>query len=157
MAQLGIDVGVANLGYCVFDICEKKFNYLTSGYLSTKQHKSTERRLKLIYDFFKNIIKTTNIKTLVYEQPFFNRGTNGANVIKAEGVLLLLAGEFNLPVFSYTASAVKKAVSKDGTADKQKVDDAVCDFLGLKLDFKTDHESDSCAVAITHYLKTDAK
>lgn len=153
MRILSIDVGVVNVGYAVFDIHEDGITYLTSGYLCTKHKKQLKEKLNVIYDFFMNIIDTTEIETLVYEQPIFNRGVNGANVVKAEGILLLLAGVNNLDCYSYTAPCVKKAVTKSGNADKKEVENGVNDFLKLKLTFKTDHESDACAIGITHYLK----
>lgn len=157
MKILGIDPGIVNIGYAMFGVEEHKPIYLTSGFLTTKQYSSTEKRLKLIYNFFENILKTNTVETLVYEQPMFNRGISGANIIKAEGVLLLLAGLFNLNVYTYTATEVKKAITQSGKADKQMVDDAVCEKLGLKLNFTTDHESDSCAIALTYFLKNDTQ
>lgn len=153
MKILSIDVGIANIGYAIFDILEDGIIYLTSGYLSTKNKKQTKERLKIIYDYFNNIITSLDIKTLIYEQPIFNRGVNGANVVKAEGVLLLLAGMNDMDCYSYTAPCVKKEVTGLGNADKKQVENGVNKFLNLKLTFDTDHESDACAIGITHYLK----
>lgn len=153
MRLLSIDVGIVNIGYAVFDIHESGITYLTSGYLCTKHKSQTKERLKIIYDYFAHIIENTEIKLLVYEQPIFNRGKNGANVVKAEGVLLLLAGAYDMDCYSYTACCVKKAVTKTGSADKKQVEEGVNKFLNKTLTFKTDHESDACAIGITHYLK----
>lgn len=154
MSYLSIDVGITNTGYCIFDIIDDGFIYLTSGYLSTKHKPEIKDKLKIIYDFFSNIIKDTKISYLIYEQPMFNRGRNGSNVIKSEGILLLLAGNHDLKVTSYTACAVKKVVTDDGKADKHKVEEGVFNFLKIKPNFENDHESDACAVGITHYKIT---
>lgn len=154
MRILAIDVGIVNIGYAIFDIHEDGITYLCSGYLCTKHKSQTKERLQIIYDYFSTMIKKTDIKTLVYEQPIFNRGVSGANVVKAEGVLLLLAGINELNCYSYTASCVKKTLTKLGKADKKDVENGVNKFLNLKLTFKTDHESDACAIGITHFLKS---
>jgi crossover junction endodeoxyribonuclease RuvC len=154
MRILSIDVGIVNIGYAIFEIAENDITYLSSGYLCTKHKSQTKERLAIIYDYFADIIKNTEIKTLIYEQPIFNRGASGANVVKAEGILLLLAGINNLDCYSYTPSCIKKALTKLGKADKKDVENGVNKFLNLQLTFKTDHESDACAIGITHFLKT---
>lgn len=156
MKYLSIDVGYANLGWCVFEIVDDNFTYLSSGYIGENDKKSYPKeftkRLKFIYDYLKNIIETCNVNALVYEKPYMNgRGDVGAKVTNVVGILLLLCAMFNLRDYDYTAKQVKKAISGDGEAGKQKVDDSVCQFLNLKLEFKTDHESDAVAVGITHF------
>jgi crossover junction endodeoxyribonuclease RuvC len=152
MRILSIDVGIVNIGYAIFDITDSKITYLSSGYLCTKHKKQTKERLNIIYTFFNNLIQSQNFETLIYEQPIFNRGKSGADVVKAEGVLLLLAGINNLNCFSYTAPNVKKTIAHFGRADKQQVEDAVCEYLNLKLTFSTDHESDAVAIGLTHFI-----
>lgn len=153
MRILSVDVGIVNLGYALFEIEDKNLTYLTSGYLSTKHKKQTKERLNVIYTFFDDMVKNHKVETLIYEQPIFNHGKNGADVVKAEGVLLLVAGLHNLNCYSYTAPNVKKTIAKDGRADKKQVEDAVCNYLNLKLTFETDHESDSVAIGLTHFIQ----
>lgn len=153
MRILAIDVGIVNIGYALFDIAENKITYLSSGYLCTKHKKQTKERLHVIYNFFNDIIRGQEITTLIYEQPIFNRGKNGADVVKAEGVLLLLAGINDMNCYSYTAPNVKKTIAHFGKADKKQVEDAVCDYLNLKLNFTTDHESDAVAIGLTHFIQ----
>jgi crossover junction endodeoxyribonuclease RuvC len=153
MRILSIDVGIVNIGYAMFEIDDSKITYLSSGYLCTKHKKQTKERLNIIFTFFNDLIQTQNFETLIYEQPIFNRGKSGADVVKAEGVLLLLAGLNSLNCFSYTAPNVKKTVAQDGRADKQQVEDAVCKYLNLKLTFSTDHESDAVAIGLTHFIQ----
>lgn len=153
MKILSIDVGIVNIGYALFDIHENGITYLSSGYLCTKHKSQLKERLQIIYEYFDDVITNNDVDTLIYEQPIFNRGTSGANVIKAEGILLLLAGVKDLDCYSYTASCVKKTVTKLGTAGKKDVENGVNKFLNLQLTFKTDHESDACAIGITHYIK----
>ena len=157
MRVLSIDVGISNIGYALFDICESGITYLSSGYLSTKHKTQTKEKLNIIYTFFNDIVKTQDIKTLIYEQPIFNRGKNGADVVKAEGVLLLVAGNNDLNCYSYTAPNVKKTIAENGRADKKEVENAVCKYLNLKLTFKTDHESDAVAIGLTHFIREYAE
>lgn len=153
MRVLSIDVGIVNIGYALFDIADNAITYLSSGYLCTKHKKQTKERLNIIYNFFNDIIKGQEITTLIYEQPIFNRGKSGADVVKAEGVLLLLAGTNDMNCYSYTAPNVKKTIAENGRADKKEVEDAVCKYLNLKLTFKTDHESDAVAIGLTHFIQ----
>lgn len=157
MRVLSIDVGIANIGYALFDIHDSGITYLSSGYLSTNHKKQTKERLNIIYNFFNDIVKTQDIKTLIYEQPIFNRGKSGADVVKAEGVLLLIAGNNDLDCYSYTAPNVKKTIANDGRAGKKDVENAVCNYLNLQLTFKTDHESDAVAIGLTHFIREYAE
>ncbi|MBS4195363.1 crossover junction endodeoxyribonuclease RuvC [Lederbergia citri] len=50
------------------------------------------------------------------------------------------------------ASAIKKAVSGKGTADKEEVADGVRRILGEDIEFKSDDASDAVAVALTYAL-----
>ena len=155
MRYLSIDVGYKNLGWCVFEIDNGNFIYLSSGYIGTNDKKSYpeefDKQLKFIYDFFKNIIESCNIKSIVYEKPYFKTGDIGAKVTNVVGVLILLCGMYDLKEYSYNAITVKKTVSNDAKADKHKVDCEVCKFLNINPNFKTDHESDAVAVGITHF------
>lgn len=154
MVTLSVDPGIRNVGYCINDVVDEKFIYLSSGYLDTGAKTTVTQRLKTIHDHFSNLIQLCKVTALSYEQPNFNRGVNGFNVIKAEGVLLLLAGLHNLTTTSYSPKTIKKTLTGTGTAGKEDVEKSVNEFLNLKLTFTTDHESDACGVAITNYKIT---
>ncbi|WP_089131605.1 crossover junction endodeoxyribonuclease RuvC [Tolypothrix sp. NIES-4075] len=73
----------------------------------------------------------------------------GAKVNRAISILLYLAIFNKIKIVSYTATKVKKEITK---TDKDKVVNYVCDYFNIKNNFKYNHESDVLAIAAT-YLK----
>ncbi|APT92418.1 hypothetical protein CPHO_05435 [Corynebacterium phocae] len=82
----------------------------------------------------------------------FERG-NVSTVIHtahAVGVLVLAAAERDLPVFMYTPSEVKKAISGNGRADKKQMTSMITRILGLSEAPKPADAADALAIAVCH-------
>ena len=151
MRILGIDPGLAIVGWGVIDFNASKFRTIAYGALRTPQGLPTEERLALIYDGMKELFGTYHPDSMAIEELFFDKNiTTGIRVAEARGILLLSAKQAGVAIQEYTPMQVKQAVVGYGKAEKKQVITMVTKFLGLKEPPKPDDTADALAIAICH-------
>jgi len=151
MRILGIDPGIATIGFGVLDFDKNNFKLLNCGVITTPAHTSLSSRLNQIYDDTIQIIDTFKPDCVPIEELFFNTNiTTGISVAHGRGVLLLAAYKSNVPVFEYTPLQVKQAVAGYGRAEKKQVMDMIKRICNLKAVPKPDDAADAVALAICH-------
>jgi crossover junction endodeoxyribonuclease RuvC len=151
---LGIDVGICNVGWSVLRINGDLW-LVDYNRIKADQFALVDKIGHIAYNL-KCLIDTYDIRAIAFEDPVFvGKGKNGPDLQKVVGVIYYLAYLYELPVYRYTASAVKKQVTGNGKANKKDVENAVRNELKLddSVKFKTDHESDAVAVALTFYKR----
>jgi crossover junction endodeoxyribonuclease RuvC len=85
------------------------------------------------------------------ETIFTNRNLQTAiSVGRASGIALLVAGEAGIPVFEYVPTAIKAAVTGDGSANKGQVQAMVARLLRLDDAPKPADAADALAIALCH-------
>ena len=90
MRILGIDPGLAIVGWGVVDYNRSKFHTAAYGALRTPAGIPTERRLELLYGGMQELLATYHPDDMAIEELFFNTNiTTGIRVAEARGVLLL--------------------------------------------------------------------
>jgi len=148
---LGIDPGIARCGWGVVDFENSKLSVVNFGCIETKPNGDTSKRLLVLADELKLIIKKYKPEALSIEQLFFNTNAKTAFVVgEARGVVLLTASQNSMPVAAYTPLQVKVALTGYGRAEKDQIGKMVKTLLSLKEIPKLDDTSDALAVAITH-------
>lgn len=151
MRILGIDPGLATVGFSIVDSEKNKMKLVTCGVISTEAHTSLSSRLDRIYDDMLELIKTFDPDVMSVEELFFNTNiTTGISVAHARGVILLAAYKSGVRVFEYTPLQVKQAVVGYGRAEKNQVIDMVRRILNLPAAPKPDDAADAVALAICH-------
>ncbi|MBR2292744.1 MAG: crossover junction endodeoxyribonuclease RuvC [Clostridia bacterium] len=151
MIILGIDPGLAIVGWGVVDYSGSHFRTLGYGAIETPAGMRTEERLSLIYDGIKQLIETYRPEHIAVEELFFNTNqTTGIRVAEARGVIIMCAHRMGLQVFEYTPLQVKQAVVGYGRAEKKQVITMVTMFLGLPKPPKPDDTADALAIAVCH-------
>lgn len=151
MIILGIDPGIAIVGFGVIRMQGSLLKPVQYGTIRTDAGLRTEARLKQIYDALKQIIHTYKPDVMAVEKLFFNRNvTTAFTVGQARGVILLAAEEARLELAEYTPLQVKQAVVGYGQAEKQQVQEMVRMLLHLKEKPKPDDVADALAIAICH-------
>ena len=151
MIILGIDPGLAIVGWGVVEYTASRFRPLAYGSLQTKPGVPVEERLRLIYEGLSQIIKKYNPDAVAVEELFFHSNvTTGIVVAEARGVVLLCACLNHVPVYEYTPLQVKMAVVGYGKAEKKQVIAMVSTLLCLKEPPKPDDTADALAIAICH-------
>lgn len=151
MIILGIDPGLAIVGWGVIDYTGNKFHTIDYGSIQTPSDMSTETRLVAIYDELSAIIARYKPKSVAIEELFWNTNqTTGIRVSQARGVILLCAAQNNIDIAEYTPLQVKQAVVGYGRADKKQVISMVTTLLNLSKPPKPDDTADALAIAICH-------
>ncbi len=151
MIILGIDPGLAIIGWGVLKFDNFHFQTLGYGSIQTPAGSRTEERLSIIYDGMEEIIRRYHPEEMAIEELFFNTNiTTGIRVAEARGVILLSGQQHGLRIAEYTPLQVKQAVVGYGRAEKNQVISMVTNLLKLKRPPKPDDTADALAVAICH-------
>lgn len=151
MIILGIDPGIAIVGWGVVDYSGSKFTTLGYGSIETPVGMKTEERLSLIFDGIRELINKYKPSHMAVEELFFNTNqTTGIRVAEARGVIIMCAHKMGVKVFEYTPLQVKQAVVGYGRAEKKQVITMVTMMLGLQKPPKPDDTADALAIAVCH-------
>ncbi len=149
MYILGIDPGLAIVGWAVLDYSNGRFRPVDFGAVRTAAHTPIEDRLLSIYDQIGQIIERYKPQRMSIEELFFNTNqTTAIAVAEARGVIILRAKQYGLSINEYTPLQVKQAVVGYGRAEKGQVISMVTTMLGLSKAPKPDDTADAIALAI---------
>lgn len=148
---LGIDPGIATIGFGVLDYDKNHFSLVKCGVITTPPELSLSSRLNQIYNDLTDVIGAFKPDCASIEELFFNTNiTTGISVAHGRGVILLACYKANLPTYEYTPLQVKQAVAGYGRAEKKQVMDMVRRICNLKAVPKPDDAADAVALAICH-------
>lgn len=151
MIILGIDPGIAIVGWGVLRYEKGRFTPIAYGSVQTKAGQKVEDRLLQVYEGLREIIEKYHPDVMAIEELFWNTNQKtGIVVAEARGTILLCARQAGVPVFEYTPLQVKQAIVGYGRAEKKQVIMMVTAFLGLKEPPKPDDTADALAIAICH-------
>ncbi len=152
MRILGVDPGLATVGWGVIDVERGKPKVVSYGVILTPKDKKLPDRLAIIEEDIKAIISKYNPDEIALEELFFNTNiTTGINVAQARGVILLTAVKAcGGKLFEYTPLQIKQALTGYGRAEKRQIQEMTKTFLGLSKIPKPDDAADALAVALTH-------
>lgn len=90
MIILGIDPGIAIVGYGVIEYKGNNFRVIDYGAITTPAHTDLTTRLEMVYKGVDTIIKSYDIDEVGIEELFFNKNVKTAiTVAQARGLLFL--------------------------------------------------------------------
>ena len=151
MRILGIDPGLAIVGWAVLDSDRGRLTPVAYGAITTPAHTPVEFRLNMIKSDLETIIEKYQPDEMAIEELFFNTNiTTGITVAEARGVIIMTGQEMGVELFEYTPLQVKQAVVGYGRAEKKQVISMVTRLLGLPAPPKPDDTADALAIAICH-------
>jgi crossover junction endodeoxyribonuclease RuvC len=149
MIVVGIDPGTASTGYGVVRSHASRLEIVDAGVIETRPGVALERRLAEIHMRVGELIDRHAADALAIEELYFGANVRTAFAVgQARGVVLLAAGQREVPSRSYTPQQVKSAVCGNGHADKAQVGHMVGRLLRMSEPPSPDHASDALAVAI---------
>jgi len=151
MRILGIDPGLAIVGYGIID-CERGISKAVDyGVINTPKGEKLPARLHMIYDGVAALIDKYQPDCMAIEELFFTKNvTTGIAVAEARGVILLCATHKLGKIYEYTPNQIKEALTGYGKATKQQIQFMVTRLLKLPAPPKHDDAADAVAVALTH-------
>ena len=151
MTILGIDPGIATVGYGLIQYENGCFRTIATGAIETPAGIDVEDRIEMVYDDLCELIKMYSPTEMSIEELFFNTNQKTAiAVAEARGAILLAAKKNRLNIAEYTPIQVKLAVTGYGRADKHQMQMMVKTFLRLEKIPRPDDAADALAVALTH-------
>ena len=151
MKILGIDPGMAIVGYALIEVINDKIELLTSGSIQTDKNLSDSKRLVEIYDDLSVIVEKYQPDCASVEQLFFFKNQKTIiPVAEARGVILTVLEKFKIPTYSYTPMEVKQVLTGYGRAEKKEVEQMVKLTLDSSSLPKLDDTVDAIAIAICH-------
>ena len=151
MVILGIDPGLAIVGWGVLEYDKNRFRPLAFGSINTPAGMETATRLAMIHSKLTAIIDRYKPTQMAVEELFFTKNiTTGIRVAEARGVIIMTGQEMGLQLAEYTPMQVKQAVVGYGAADKRQVISMVTRILNLSEPPKPDDTADALAIAICH-------
>jgi crossover junction endodeoxyribonuclease RuvC len=147
---LGLDPGLAVMGYGIIDDSDGELTAIEYGVLSTPARQATPERLRTLYDGVSGLIESYQPDEVAVEL-FVARNLRAALMVgQARGVAILAAANKGLPVYEYTPLQVKQRISGYGRSEKRQVQEMVKMQLGLPCVPEPDDAADALAVAICH-------
>lgn len=167
---LGIDPGLATLGFGVIFCSEKDFSVTKSrstklqasatevvtlldfGVIQTSAKMEMGQRLRTIYEDLHTLINEWQPDLVAIEKLFFYRMGNTIAVAQARGVIMLVLAQHNVSFVEFTPAQIKQALTGMGNADKYEVQQAVARELNLEAIPKPDDAADGLAVALTAWF-----
>lgn len=151
MRILGIDPGIATIGFGVLDSDKSRHVLVKCGVISTPAHTSLASRLALIYGDMCSLLEGFRPDAVSVEELFFNTNiTTGISVAHGRGVILLACQQAGVKIYEYTPLQVKQAVVGYGRAEKAQVMDMVKRICALPAVPRPDDAADAVALAICH-------
>ena len=150
---LGIDPGIAAMGYGFIEEINDRLSIIDYGCLSTSAKQSTPARLRSLYHKLMELIELYKPSEAAVELFVARNLKTALTVGQARGVAILAAANKGLPVYEYTPLEVKQNVSGYGRGEKSQVQEMVRIQLGLDSIPQPDDAADALAVAICHISK----
>ena len=152
MRILGVDPGLTRCGLGVIDAAgARKVSLVHVEAATSPAGEPTEQRLGRLADAIEAALDAHKPQAVALERVFAQHNVRTVmGTAQVSGVVMLLARRRGLPVFMYTPSEVKAAVTGDGRAQKPQVGYMVAKVLGLAEAPRPADAADALAIAITH-------
>lgn len=152
---LGIDPGLRLTGYGCIDI-EPDQPYakpviIEAGVLRLDSTTSIAARLAELHRDLSALIIQTEPELIAVEKLYahYAHPTTAIKMGHARGVILLAAQQRGIPIIELAATAVKKAITGHGHADKHQIQLAIQSICGLPEPPNPNDVADALAIAIT--------
>lgn len=158
MTILGIDPGLATMGWGVIETRGDRHRLVQYGALTTAAGQPMPQRLRAIFIGVNQLMDTFSPDEVAFEELFFSKNvTTGMAVSAARGVALVAVAQRTDDLYEYTPMQIKQAVTGHGKADKHQVQMMVKALLGMEEIARPDDAADALAVAITHAHSRNAR
>ena len=153
MRILGIDPGLARVGYGVIDTSNGQQQMLDCGIIRTNPGIDDGERMVEIASDLRQLIRRWKPQLAAVEKFFFYRSSTTISVVQARGVIIMTLARFRVPVMEFPPMQIKLALAGSGHAEKDEVLDAVMRELNLDLPPRPDDAADALAIALTGWFQ----
>ncbi len=158
MIVLGVDPGLATLGWGVIEADRGRQRLVDYGCILTMPQQTFPERLRKIGEDTRRLLQRYRPDEIAFEELFFARNvTTALTVGAARGVCLAACAEYTRSLYEYTPMQVKQAIVGYGKAEKQQVQQMVRLLLHMEDIARPDDAADAIAIALTHAATGPAK
>ncbi len=150
---IGIDPGLGTTGYGVLEVKNNSAIVREAGVIRSHRNNPLEARLAEIYDGLREVFREYKPAVVVIEDLYSHYRHPRTAIIMghARGAVLLCAASLNIPVKSYGATQVKKALTGNGRASKIQMQKMTRIRLDLEKTPEPPDVADALAVALCHF------
>lgn len=151
MKILGIDPGMAIVGYSVIEFDGDNVLLLNSGSIKTSKNNTESQRLLEIFEDITTLVEKYKPDIASIEKLFFFKNQKTVMpVAAARGVIMMALEKQGIPAFEYTPMEVKQTLTGYGRAEKKEVEHMVKIALNCNILPGLDDTVDAMAIAICH-------
>ncbi len=151
MTILGIDPGLATMGWGVISFDGVKPKLIDFGALITPPDMPMAQRLLCLFEGVEDLCSRFEPDDIAMEELFFCKNVTTAIAVgEARGAAIAAMRKYTKNLFEYTPNQIKQAVTGYGKADKKQIQQMVKLLLNMNEIAKPDDAADGLAIAITH-------
>lgn len=149
MLILGIDPGMAIVGYSLLKAEGDNLELLSSGSIQTKSIQKDSQRLFEIFEDLCSIIEKFKPDAASVEKLFYFKNQKTIiPVAEARGVIIMALEKYGIPIYEFTPLEIKQTLTGFGRAEKKEVEKMVKFTLNRETLPKLDDTVDSIAMGI---------
>ena len=154
---IGIDPGTNVMGYGILGINGKQPEMVAMGVLTLERMETHYLRLRRIFDRVTSLIIQYLPDEMAIEAPFY--GKNVQSMLKlgrAQGVAMAAALERDVPIAEYEPRKIKMAITGNGAASKEQVQEMLRRILNIDRDALLPQldATDALAAALCHFYES---
>jgi crossover junction endodeoxyribonuclease RuvC len=147
---LGLDPGLARMGWGVIEMSGTRLSHVAHGVLATDAKAGLGPRLKVLFESLSMVVAETAPQAIAIEQAFVHKDPSAALKLgHARAIALLAAAQAGLEIAEYAPNQVKKCVVGVGHAGKEQVQ-AMVRYLLPAARVESADAADALALAIAH-------
>ena len=151
MIILGIDPGLALMGYGVIRYEKSQPSLVDCGTIVTEAGMPLPRRLAIIHESVGALIRQHDPDCVAFEELFTGKNVKTViQVAQARGAAMAAAFGTGAALYEYTPMQIKQAIVGYGRAEKKQVQEMVRLLLRLDSLIRPDDASDAVACAVCH-------
>lgn len=153
MRALGIDPGLVITGYAVLEQDRNRIRLVEAGTIDSGDTQSPlPERLRRLHDELNHLIMDHKPDVMALEQLYshYEHPRTAILMGHARGVIVLSAGIHGIPLHHYAATQVKSALTGNGRASKEQMQQMVRRTFGLVETPRPPDVADAVAIALCH-------
>lgn len=154
---IGIDPGTNVMGYGILGVNGKKPVMIAMGVIKLSRYETHYLRLRRIHERVLGLVEQYLPDEMAIEAPFF--GKNVQSMLKlgrAQGVAMAAALERDIPITEYEPRKIKMAITGNGAASKEQVQEMLRRILSISRDRLLPEldATDALAAALCHFYES---
>ena len=154
---LGIDPGLNITGYGILRRTPRGPKLEEAGVIRGGSGGALPPRLNKIHRGLEDVVNSFQPVAVAIEQLYshYQRPRTSILMGHARGVICLVAGQNDIPVYDYAATKVKKLLTGNGRAPKMQMQEAIQRELSLQKLPEPADVADALAVALCHFYSSN--